>query len=80
MTFEQFSDGTSFLHRADPKGKLISTGILSLVIALSQTWPPALLGFLLAFILVLTARLSWTKLLRRLLIVNSFNLLLCLLL
>ncbi|MCI5126088.1 MAG: cobalt ECF transporter T component CbiQ, partial [Candidatus Electrothrix sp. AR5] len=80
MTFEQFSDGTSFLHRADPKGKLISTGVLSLVIGLSQTWPPALLGFLLAFALVLTARLSWTKLLRRLLIVNSFNLLLCLLL
>ncbi|MCW5210145.1 hypothetical protein VU10_08295, partial [Desulfobulbus sp. US1] len=80
MTFEQFSDGTSFLHRADPKGKLISTGVLSLVIALSQTWVPALLGFLLAFTLVLTARLSWTKLLRRLLIVNSFNLLLCLLL
>jgi cobalt/nickel transport system permease protein len=80
MTFEQFSGGTSFLHRADPKGKLISTGVLSLVIALSQTWAPTLLGFLLAFTLVLTARLSWTKLLRRLLIVNSFNLLLCLLL
>ena len=80
MTFEQFSDGTSFLHRADPKGKLISTGVLSLIIALSQTLVPALLGFLLAFTLVLTARLSWTKLLRRLLIVNSFNLLLCLIL
>jgi cobalt/nickel transport system permease protein len=80
MTFEQFSDGTSFLHRADPRGKLISTGVLSLVIALSQHRGPALLGFLLAFILVLTARLSWTNLFRRLLIVNSINLLLCLIL
>ncbi|RWX52214.1 cobalt/nickel transport system permease protein [Candidatus Electrothrix marina] len=80
MTFEQFSDGTSFLHRADPKGKLISTGVLSLVIALSQTRGTALLGFPLAFTLVLAARLSWSKLLRRLFIVNSFNLLLCLIL
>lgn len=80
MTFEQFSNGTSFLHRADPRGKLISTGILSLVIALSQAWAPALLSFLLAFTLVLTAHLSWRKLFHRLLIVNSFNLLLCLIL
>ncbi|MDU9048078.1 MAG: cobalt ECF transporter T component CbiQ [Candidatus Electrothrix sp. Rat3] len=80
MTFEQFNNGTSFLHRADPKGKLISTGVLSLVIGLSQTWGTALLGFLLALVLVLAARLSWTKLFRRLLIVNSFNLLLCLIL
>jgi cobalt/nickel transport system permease protein len=80
MTFEQFSDGTSFLHRADPRGKLISTSVLSLVIGLSQNWGAALLGFLLALVLVLTARLAWTKLFRRLLIVNSFNLLLCLIL
>ncbi|WP_339138677.1 MAG: cobalt ECF transporter T component CbiQ [Candidatus Electrothrix sp. GW3-4] len=80
MTFEQFSDGTSFLHRADPRGKLISTGVLSLIIALSQRWNTAFLGLLLAFFLVLAARLSWTKIARRLLIVNSFNLLLCLIL
>jgi cobalt/nickel transport system permease protein len=80
MTFEQFSDGISFLHRADPRGKLISTGVLTPVIALSQNWGTALLGLLLAFILVLAARLSWAKLVHRLLIVNSFNLLLCLVL
>ena len=80
MTFEQFSDGTSFLHRADPRGKLISTGVLTLIIALSQNWTTALLGLLLACILVVTARLSWAMLFRRLLIVNSFNLLLCLVL
>jgi len=80
MTFEQFCNGTSFLHRADPKGKLISTGVLSLIIALSQSWGTALIGLLLAFLLVMVARLSWAKLLRRLLIVNSFNILLCLIL
>ncbi|MCI5160324.1 MAG: cobalt ECF transporter T component CbiQ, partial [Candidatus Electrothrix sp. AUS1_2] len=80
MTFEQFSDGTSFLHRADPRGKLISTGVLTLIIALSQNWATALLGLLLACILVFTAGLSWSLLFRRLLIVNSFNLLLCLVL
>ncbi|MCI5120549.1 MAG: cobalt ECF transporter T component CbiQ [Candidatus Electrothrix sp. AUS4] len=80
MTFEQFSDGTSFLHRADPRGKLISTGVLTLIIALSQSWFTALLGLLLACVLVVTAGLSWTMLFRRLLIVNSFNLLFCLVL
>ena len=80
MTFEKFSDGTSFLHRADPRGKLISAGVLTLVIALSQSWFTALLGLLLASVLVYTASLSWTMLFRRLLIINSFNLLLCLVL
>ncbi|XCN71507.1 MAG: cobalt ECF transporter T component CbiQ [Candidatus Electrothrix aestuarii] len=80
MTFEQFSDGTSFLHRTDPRAKLICTAILSLIIALSQSWATSLLGFLLACILVLAAHLSWKMLLRRLLLVNSFNILLCLIL
>lgn len=80
MTFEQFSSGVSFLHRADPRGKLISTAVLTLVIALSQRWCTVLLGLLLAGVLVLAARLSWALLFRHLLLVNSFNLLLCLIL
>ena len=80
MNFEQFSRGTSFLHRADPRVKIISTAALSLVIALCQSFSTALTGLLIAILLVVAARLSPAMILRRLLIVNSFNILLWLLL
>ncbi len=80
MIFEHFSNSTSFLHQADPRGKLICTGILSLIIALSQNWATVLLALLLGFLLTLATKLPWKTVSRRLLIVNGFNLLLCLLL
>ncbi|MCI5224764.1 MAG: cobalt ECF transporter T component CbiQ [Candidatus Electrothrix sp. AR4] len=76
MTFEQFSQGTSLLHRADPRGKLVGTGVLSLIIALCQNIRTALAGLLTALVLVLAARLPWKRVLHRLLVVNSFNILL----
>uniref|UniRef100_UPI0040567354 CbiQ family ECF transporter T component n=1 Tax=Candidatus Electronema sp. TaxID=2698783 RepID=UPI0040567354 len=80
MTFEQFSAGSSFLHQADPRGKLISAGVLSLIFALCQHSRTALAGLLLSLLLTAVARLHWAAVLRRLLVVNSFNLLLLLLL
>lgn len=80
MTFEQFSTGGSLLHQADPRGKLISAGVLSLIFALCQQPRTALAGLLLALLLTALARLRWASVLRRLLVVNSFNLLLLLLL
>ncbi|XOF34501.1 MAG: cobalt ECF transporter T component CbiQ [Candidatus Electrothrix sp. YB6] len=80
MTFEQFSRGASLLHRADPRGKLISAGLLSLIIALCRNLSTALIGLLLALVLVAAARLPWKIVLRRILVVNTFNLLLLLVL
>jgi cobalt/nickel transport system permease protein len=80
MTFEQFSTGGSLLHQADPRGKLISAGVLSLIFALCQQPRTALAGLLLSLLLTASARLRWTAVLRRLLVVNGFNLLLLLLL
>ena len=80
MNFEQFSQGNSLLHRADPRVKIISTAVLSLVIALCQNFSTALGGLLIAILLTIIARLSPRQILRKLLIVNSFNLLLWLLL
>lgn len=80
MTFEQFSTGSSFLHQADPRGKLVSAGLLSLVVALAQNMRTATAGLLLSLLLTAAARLPWTKVLRRLLIVNGFNAFLLLLL
>lgn len=80
MNFEQFSQGNSLLHRADPRVKIISTAVLSLIIALCQNFTTALAGLLIAILLTIAARLSTKQVLRRLLIVNSFNILLWLLL
>jgi len=80
MTFEQFSAGSSLLHQADPRGKLISAGVLSLIFALCQQPRTAVAGLLLSLLLTAAARLRWAAVLRRLLAVNSFNLLLLLLL
>ncbi len=80
MQFEQFSQGTSFLHRADPRGKIISTAMLSLIIALCHNFRTAIVGLLIGIALVIGARLQTSTVLRRLLIVNSFNLLLWLML
>ena len=73
MTFEQFSTGGSLLHQADPRGKLVSAGLLSLVVALCQQPRTALTGLLLSLLLTAAAQLPWTRVLRRLLIVNGFN-------
>jgi cobalt/nickel transport system permease protein len=73
MTFEQFSTGGSWLHQTDPRGKLVSAGLLSLVVALCQQPRTALTGLLLSLLLTAAAQLPWTRVLRRLLIVNGFN-------
>ena len=80
MNFEQFSQGNSFLHRADPRVKIISTAVLSLIIALCQNFSTALAGLLIAVLLTISSGLGAGQILRRLLIVNSFNLLLWVLL
>ncbi len=80
MNFEQFSRGSSLLHLTDPRVKIICTAVLSLVIALCQEFSTAVVGLLIGIVLVIVARLSISMVLRRLLIVNGFNILLWLLL
>ncbi len=80
MLFEQFSQGTSPLHRADPRVKLVSVAVIALIIALCQTLYTACAGLLFAIALNAAARLSPGQVGRRLLLVNGFNLLLWLLL
>ena len=80
MNFEQFSRGSSFLHRTDPRVKIICTAVLSLVIALCQDFSTAVAGLLIGVVLAIAACLSMVMIMRRLLIVNGFNVLLWLLL
>ncbi len=80
MNFEQFSLGSSLLHRTDPRVKIIAAAVLSLIIALCQNFNTAAAGLLLALVLTAVSRISPGMLLRRLFIVNTFNLLLFILL
>lgn len=72
MIREQFAQGDSFLHRQDPRAKLIAAVALSVVLALVQTFPAAGAGLALGIILTVLARLDAREVLRRLLVVNAF--------
>ncbi len=80
MIFEKFCQGGSLLHRADPCGKIISAAILSITLASCQHLVTAFAGLAIAFCLVLMAGLSVAVVSQRLLLVNTFNALLWLLL
>lgn len=73
MTFEQFSQGTSPLHNLDTRVKLVSATVLTLVIALCQNYQTALTGLVLAIVVTHFAQLDFSKVLKRLLFVNSFT-------
>ncbi|WP_457574822.1 cobalt ECF transporter T component CbiQ [Desulfolithobacter sp.] len=72
MTFEQFSQGDSLLHRTDTRVKLISTMALTLVLALCHSFAAAGTGLVLGLVLLWMARLPYRQVAWRLLVVNSF--------
>ena len=80
MNFEQFSRGSSILHHTDPRVKIITAAILSLIIAICHDFNTAAAGLLLALVLTGVSRIPLRRVMRRLLIVNTFNLLLFILL
>lgn len=80
MITEDFAKGTSFLHKRDSKGKIIASIAFIGVTAATSSFLTAGCGLLLAGIMTLAARLPIKKVGKRLLLVNSFTLLLWLVL
>jgi len=80
MTFEQFSTGNSLLHQTDPRVKITAALFLSVLLALCHNLITACAGLLLAFCLLAIAKIPLTLLYKRLLLINSFNFLLWILL
>ncbi len=76
MHLEEFAEGTSLLHRMDPRAKILTLVPLVVVTALSRGLEAPLLSLAVSFLLTLIARLSFRGLLSRLLVVNTFVLLL----
>lgn len=72
MIEEPFAEGSTFLHRADPRAKLVLATALACILAVSPGWKTPILALGVGAGLVLWAELPGRALWRRLLTVNSF--------
>ena len=69
---EAAAQGDSLLHRLDPRAKLVSALVFTLVVATGRDMLSAGLGLGVGVLTVVLARLSWGLVLRRLVMVNVF--------
>ncbi|MBW2112904.1 MAG: cobalt ECF transporter T component CbiQ [Deltaproteobacteria bacterium] len=72
MIQEIFSEGTSQVHRLDPRFKLVLATIYAFVVALSNDFTALTGALVLSFVLVGMGRLNLLQLLRRMAVVNGF--------
>ena len=77
---EKFSQGGSFLHRLDPRVKIIVIIIFSVVVAVTDRYKSLSFALLFAIVLVIMAKLKAREIIFRLVVVNSFIFLLWLIL
>ncbi|WP_457578040.1 cobalt ECF transporter T component CbiQ [Desulfomarina sp.] len=71
---ERFAEGTSSLHRRDPKAKIIAATTLVTASAISNSFTVAAMTLFLGIVLYLLTGLPVRLVLKRLLAVNSFTL------
>lgn len=72
MDMEEFSLGDSWIHNLDPRVKIVTTLIFSLVVALNNHLFAAMAALVFPGFLVIAARLNLSKVLVRLAVVNGF--------
>ena len=80
MLQEPFAFGNSFVHQLDPRIRLMSACVYSIVVALSRNFQVLTAAVLISFVLVILAQLSVREIIKRIIVVNSFNVLLWLVL
>lgn len=73
---EKFSEGDSFLHQLDPRVKIVVALLFSAMVAVTDRSTPLWGDLLLAVGLIIIAKLKIREVILRLLVVNSFILLL----
>jgi cobalt/nickel transport system permease protein len=76
MLQEPFAYGKSFVHQLDPRLRLISAGVYSSVVALSRDFNVLTAAVLFSFLWIMLARLPVREIIKRIIVLNSFNLLL----
>ncbi len=72
MINESFSEGNSFIHRLDPRIKLLAAFLFSVVISVSGRFFPLFFALILALTLLTAARLPIKTVLMRLFFANLF--------
>lgn len=80
MLQEPFAFGNSFVHQLDPRIRLMTACVYSIVVALSRNFQVLTAAVLISFVLVILAQLSVREIIKRIIVVNSFNVLLWLVL
>ncbi|UCD05293.1 MAG: cobalt ECF transporter T component CbiQ [candidate division WOR-3 bacterium] len=80
MIEERFSEGSSYIHNIDPRVRILGAVIYSIIIAVTGQLEVALAGLIAGIIFVALARLSAKQVFYRLLIVNTFIVMLWLIL
>lgn len=80
MLQEPFAFGNSLVHRLDPRLRLVTAGVYSIVVALSADFQALAAAVPISIVLVMLAQLSAREVVKRILIVNSLIVLLWLVL
>ena len=79
MISEPFAIGSSFVHKLDPRIRVVLTSVYAFVVALSYDFFVLVLALVLSLVLVVCSRVSLTAVFKRIVWVNAFILLLWLL-
>ena len=74
MEMEEFASGESWVHKLDPRVKIVITMFFSVVVALNNHLEMTAISIILPAFLLVCARLDFGKVLLRLAIVNGFTL------
>jgi len=74
MEMEEFASGNSWVHKLDPRVKIIVTLVFSVVVALNNHLEMTAISIILPAFLLVCARLDFGKVMLRLAIVNGFTL------
>lgn len=72
MEIEEFALGDSFIHKMDPRAKIVATLVFSLVVALSHSLPGVTASLLFPLILLVLSGISIPKVALRIAVVNAF--------
>lgn len=72
MIQEPFAVGTSWLHRIDPRFKLVCAGLFTTIVALASTYPTLMGAVVLGLVFACLAQLKVTLFLKRLFLISLF--------
>ncbi|MGQ9570622.1 MAG: cobalt ECF transporter T component CbiQ [Thermodesulfovibrionales bacterium] len=76
MHLEEFAEGNSFLHRLDPRVKFITAIPYIFVIAVMKGINGPFLALMISLLMIVLSRISFKKLIGRLIVINTFILVL----